>query len=1180
MNSGADSVSAIEIDDKYSLHAGYAFMTGTQALVRLLLVQSMRDAAAGLNTAGFVSGYRGSPLGTFDQTLQSAHKYLASHRIRFLPGLNEELAATAVWGSQQLRLFPGAKFDGVFALWYGKGPGVDRAVDALKHANSAGSAPQGGVVLLAGDDHAAKSSTLAHQSEHTLAACLIPVLYPASVQDYLDFGVHAYAMSRHSGCAIALKCVTDVVESAAVVDVNPHRVQVIVPPPATDVPANGLHIRWPDVIVEQESRLLQHKLPAVLAYCRANQLNRVVWDTPAPRLGLVAAGKAFADLRQALDDLGIDETSANAAGIRLLKIGMPWPLEPASVRAFAAGLEEILVVEEKRPLIESQLKDEFYNDHVGGAHRLPRIVGKSLLGGEWAAATQGTDTRLLPSHYELNPSLIAEVLLRRFAHLDMEPRLGPRLAQRAAALEVARRRHGVIPLVEDRPPYFCSGCPHSTSTRVPEGSRATAGIGCHFMSVWMDRSTSTYTQMGGEGAPWIGQAPFTETPHIFVNQGDGTYFHSGLLAIRAAVSAGVNCTYKILYNDAVAMTGGQRHDGPLSPAAIAWQLWAEGVTPIVIVTDDLEKYGAQTRWPQNTTVRHRDTLDEIQRELRTKPGVSGIVYDQTCAAEKRRRRKRNEYPDPPRRVVINQLVCEGCGDCGTQSNCLSIEPIETEFGRKRTINQSSCNKDFSCVKGFCPSFVTVEGGQLRRSSASAGLPGPQVQIREPQVPTIVGSYQILITGIGGTGVITIGQIVAMAAHVDRKVAGVLDMTGLAQKGGAVMSHVRLAELADEIHSVRVGIARADLVIGCDAIVTAGSDALSRMSPDRTRVVMNAAATPTSAFVRNADWRFPSEGSLSAVSSACGAGRISLIEASKLAADLFGDAIASNMIMLGYAWQRGWLPLSRAAIRRAIELNGVSVSFNHAAFEWGRLAAEDPAAVASATQSSGVVQPTPIRLGPLALDGVIEERWQFLRDYQNRAYADRYRSMVERVREAEERVAASGELAMAVARYFFKLMAYKDEYEVSRLLAAKAFHASIARTFEGSYSLRFHLAPPTLKTADPAGRAPTKRMFGPWMLPVMRMIARLRFLRGTRLDPFGRSHERRAERALIDRYEETILVLLRTLSSVNLDSAVAIASVPEHIRGYGHVKARHLEEAQRLEKRLLDQYDKQVAANAV
>jgi indolepyruvate ferredoxin oxidoreductase len=1167
----------ITLDDKYTLARGRAFMTGTQALVRLPMLQRARDLAAGLNTAGFISGYRGSPLGGFDQALARAKKYLAENHIKFQPGVNEDLAAASIWGSQQVNLFEGAKYDGVFAMWYGKGPGVDRCGDVFKHANSAGTSKHGGVLVLAGDDHAAKSSTLAHQSEHIFKACCIPVLNPASVQEYLDLGLHGFAMSRFSGCWIAFKCVTDVVESGAVVDIDPQRVQVVVPSDFA-MPPEGLNIRWPDGFLEQEARLLDYKVYGALAYCRANNLDRVIWDSPRARLGIITTGKSYGDTMQALADLGIDEKVAYHIGLRLYKVAMTWPLEPQGTRRFAEGLEEILVVEEKRQVIEYQLKEELYEWREG--RKPPRVVGKFDDNGEWSiAAGQPAGNWLLPAHYELSPALIAKALANRFAKLGLDKAMGERYRERVAYLEFKEKALAKPRVVENRLPYFCSGCPHNTSTKVPEGSRATAGIGCHFMAVWMDRNTSTFTHMGAEGAPWIGQAPFTECPHIFANIGDGTYYHSGLLAIRAAVAAGVSMTYKILYNDAVAMTGGQHHDGPLDPAVISRQIAAEGVSPIVVVIDEKEPLPATLDWAPGVRFREREEMDAVQRELRETKGVSAIVYVQTCATEKRRRRKRHEFPDPARRVVINELVCEGCGDCSVQSNCLSVEPLETEFGRKRTINQSSCNKDYSCLKGFCPSFVTVQGGQLKKGKAAAPAADAELgfpTLPDPQPHGLERPFGTLVTGIGGTGVITIGQIMAVAAHLEGKGATVLDMSGLAQKFGPVMSHVRIARSPEELHSVRVGTGAADLVLGCDLVVASGGEALSKMSDHGTKVVLNATTSPTAAFVKNPDWTLPGSGLFEEIADAAGAANVDFVPAGRLATALMGDAIATNMFMLGYAYQKGWIPLGERALLKAIELNDVAVAFNQKAFLWGRRAAFDLALVERLSAPAEVI---PIsQTFSRNIDELIARRADFLTGYQDAAYASRYKQLVERVRDIESKQIGSGgdgklALTEAVARYYFKLLAYKDEYEVARLHADPAFRHKIAGMFEGGYKLKFHLAPPILNRPDPATGVARKSEFGPWMMPAFRMLARLKGLRGTVLDPFGHTEERRTERRLIADYEATIEEILGGLSRDNHALAVEIARVPEHIRGFGHVKRRHLAEAKKKEAELLAAFRK-------
>jgi len=1184
MNAPLDpaALAKVSLDDKYTLDKGRVFLTGIQALIRLAMLQRERDQRAGLNTAGYISGYRGSPLGGLDQSLWRAQKHLERHHIRFQPGLNEDLAATAIWGTQQVGMFPGARYDGVFSMWYGKGPGVDRCGDVFKHANAAGTSKYGGVLVLAGDDHGAKSSTLPHQSEHILKACCIPVLNPANVQDYLDFGLHGFAMSRYSGCWIAFKCVTDVVESGASVMVDPERVQVRIPTDFT-LPPDGLNIRWPDNFLEQESRLLDWKVYAALAYVRANGLDRIVWDSPRARLGIMTTGKSFGDTMQALADLGIDENCARDIGLRVYKVALSWPLEPQGARRFSSGLEEILVVEEKRQLIEYQLKEELYTWAEG--QRPPRVVGKFDDNGEWSRAEgQPAGTWLLPAHYEHSPAIVARTIAGRLVKLGMDRQLGGAFRERLAFLDFNEKALAKPRVTAVRQPYFCSGCPHNTSTRVPEGSRATAGIGCHFMAVWMNRSTATFTHMGAEGAPWIGQAPFTDEKHIFANLGDGTYFHSGLLAIRAAVAAKVSMTYKILFNDAVAMTGGQHHDGPLDPAIISRQIAAEGVTPIVVVTDEPGKYPAGTGWASGVTVRHRDELDAVQRELRELPGVSAIIYDQTCASEKRRRRKRNEYPDPPLRAFINEMVCEGCGDCSAKSNCLSVEPLETEFGRKRRINQSSCNKDFSCVNGFCPSFVTVEGGRPRkgRAAALAEAAGSQIadafpSLPEPALPALAAPWGILVTGIGGTGVITIGQIVAVAAHLEGKGVSVLDMSGLAQKYGAVMSHVKIAAAPEQLHAARLGTGEASLVIGCDLVVTAGTEALGKMASGRTRAAVNASVTPTADFVRNPNWQLPGSDLKREIAEACGTQHADFVPATELATALMGDAIATNMFMLGYAWQKGWVPLALGSLERAIELNAVAVDFNRKAFLWGRRAALDPERVRRIAAPAEVI-PIAQRVSR-TLEELVERRVKLLTDYQDAAYAARYKALVEQVRRVEQERAGSSKLAEAVARYYAKLLAYKDEYEVARLYTDGEFRREIEAAFEGDYKLVFHLAPPLLAKADHRTGEVKKMRFGPWMMSAFRVLAKLKGLRGTAFDLFGRTVERRTERGLIAEYQQTVAQLLAGLTRENHALAVEIASIPEEIRGYGHIKAKSIAAARAKQAQLLARWPRGAAEPA-
>ncbi|MFN9747225.1 MAG: indolepyruvate ferredoxin oxidoreductase family protein [Betaproteobacteria bacterium] len=1152
------ALEAATLDDKYSLASGRAFMSGVQALVRLPMLQRQRDVLAGLNTAGFVSGYRGSPLGGYDQALMAAKKHLAQHHVVFQPGVNEELGATAVWGTQQLDLYPQTKkYDGVFGIWYGKGPGVDRCSDVFKHANMAGTSRHGGVIAIAGDDHVAKSSTAAHQSDHIFKACGLPVFFPSGVQDILDMGVHAFAMSRFSGLWSGMKTIQEVVESSASVAVDPARVNIVLPEDFA-MPPGGLHIRWPDAPLEQEARLMDYKWYAALAYVRANRLNHDVIRTPQDRFGIIASGKAYNDTRQALADLGLDDDTCRALGIRLHKVNVVWPLEATITRDFATGLQEILVVEEKRQVIEYQLKEELYNWR---ADVRPNVLGKfdepegDATGGEWSMPNP-SENWLLRAKADLTPALVARAIAKRLAKLGVPEDVQRRMAQRLQVLDARERELAALKSdTGERAPWFCSGCPHNTSTRVPEGSRAVAGIGCHYMAVWMDRSTSTFTQMGGEGVPWVGQAPFTTENHVFANLGDGTYFHSGLLAIRQSIAAGVNVTYKVLYNDAVAMTGGQqvgeRPEGH-SVLQIQKSLVSEGVRKLVIVTDEPAKYeGAALE--AGVTVHHRDELDRVQRELREIPGTTALIYDQTCATEKRRRRKRGKMVDPARRVVINELVCEGCGDCSAQSNCLSVEPLETEFGRKRRINQNTCNKDFSCVKGFCPSFVTVEGGQLRKpKKEKQGTPDGLLPLPEPALPATETAWGIVVGGVGGTGVITIGQILGMAAHLEGKGVVTQDAGGLAQKGGATWSHIQIASRPDAIHTTKVDTAQADLVIACDSIVGASRYTLAVMQHGRTFVALNTHGTPTAGFVKNPNWQFPGGNCEAAVRGSVGEGLVGAFDAEQVAEQLLGDSIYTNPLMMGYAWQHGRIPLSLAAIQRAIELNGVQVEHNKAAFEWGRRCAHDLASVTALFKAQQVIQ---VVRKP-SLEELLKTRVAFLTGYQDAAYAQRYAAFVEKVRAAEAGLGGGTPLAEAVARYLFKLMAYKDEYEVARLHTDPAFTAKIGALFEGDYKLVHHLAPPLLARTNDKGEL-VKRPYGPWMRTAFGVLARLKGLRGGPLDIFGRTEERRMERALIVRYEATVNELLRALDAGNRALAVEIARLPEDIRGFGHVKLRHV-----------------------
>jgi indolepyruvate ferredoxin oxidoreductase len=1132
----------ISLDQKYTQDTGHVFLTGIQALVRLPMAQIRRDRAAGLNTAGFISGYRGSPLGGYDQQLFAARKHLEQYNIKFQPGVNEDLAATAIWGSQQLNLSPGAKHDGVVGIWYGKGPGVDRCGDVFRHGNAAGSAKNGGVLCLAGDDHGAKSSTVPHQSDHAFISALMPYLYPSSIHEMIEMGLLGIAMSRYSGCWVGMKVITETVETTAEVDLTDEMKPFIIPPDF-ELPPGGLNLRWPDDRYDQDRRLQDYKGFAAIAFARANKVNRVTMDSPNARYGIMASGKSYEDIRQALRELGVTPEVAAKIGLRLYKIGMPWPLEPEGVRQFAVGLEEIFIVEERREIVENQVKQELFNwrDDVR-----PRIVGKM----------DDHDKRFLTFAAELSVASLASSLTERLLRLNLNPEIAEMLRAKADWFNgrEATQMQPVAPIT--RTPYFCSGCPHNTSTKVPEGSRAFAGIGCHFMALWMDRSTETFTHMGGEGVPWVGVAPFTKEEHVFANLGDGTYFHSGSLAIRQAIASGANITYKILYNDATAMTGGQHVDGELSPQQITYQLHAEGIREIYLVSENPHLYPASDIAPGVKTA-HRDELDAVMKACRQQKGTSAIVFVQTCAAEKRRRRKRGTMEDPQRRVMINAAVCEGCGDCSVQSNCISVEPLETELGRKRTINQSTCNKDYSCVKGFCPSFVTVDGGKPRRR-APADL-GDIGDLPEPtSLPKLDRPYNIAVGGVGGTGVLTIGALLGMAAHIEGKASMILDMSGLAQKGGAVLSHVRLSEHTADVTCSRIVTGTADLVLAADEVVAASKDTISLCESSRTAGIINSHVIPTADFILNRDFNFQSRKVNSVLETALRKDS-SFFDFTKPAEMLLGDSIATNIMMMGYAYQRGLLPLSAEAIEQAIEVNGVSIKMNKQAFRLGRLAAADPARLAAMMKGQDAIA-APKTLDAMSLDEIIAHRAALLKDYQDEKLAERYRKLVGQVRDAALNGGYGEALPRAVAINYAKLLAYKDEYEVARLYTDGRFEQQLKDQFEGDIKISFNLAPPILSRGVDALGRPKKRAFGAWLMPVFRTMASLRFLRGTALDIFGYSGDRKLERELIAAYERDVTAALGALSPVTIDTAVELLSLPDRIRGYGPVKEKAAKDA--------------------
>ncbi|MFM9435643.1 indolepyruvate ferredoxin oxidoreductase [Janthinobacterium sp. CG_23.3] len=1134
------------LSDNLKRESGRVFLTGTQALVRLLVMQKKLDAASGLNSAGFVSGYRGSPLGAVDQEMWRAKKLLQEHGVEFLPAINEDLGATAVLGSQQVESDPTRKVDGVFAMWYGKGPGVDRSGDALKHGNAYGSSKHGGVLVVLGDDHGCVSSSMPHQSEQALIAWSMPVINPSNIQEYLEFGLYGWALSRYSGNWVGFKAISETVEGGAVVDL-PGMPQYCLPDDYV-FPADGLDYRWPDLPSLKIEQRVAEKLKAVQAFARANSIDRLVAPAPGATLGIVSAGKAYLDLLEALQRMGLDVERLNQFGIRLYKPGLTWPLEPNRLAAFADGLREILVVEEKDPIIEQQLKNLFYN--LPQENR-PQVLGKA-------------DTRnapLLAAIGELRPSRIAPALVRWLAPHLPELHLQRYLPDFCAA-DLRADPSGAV-----RTPYFCSGCPHNTSTKVPEGSTALAGIGCHFMATWMERDTNNLTQMGGEGVTWVAASRFVGKKHVFQNLGDGTYFHSGFLAVRQAIAARTNITYKILYNDAVAMTGGQPVDGTLSVPQIVQQVLTEGALKVVVVTDDTGNYDGVTL-PAGVTLHERAELDLVQRQLRDIEGVTVLVYDQTCAAEKRRRRKKNtathtEFPDPARRMVINPEVCEGCGDCGVQSNCLSILPLETELGRKRQIEQASCNKDYSCVEGFCPSFVSVLGGQMKKPAAAklelAELERAVAAYAAPPPAAFHKPFEILVAGVGGTGVVTIGALVTMAAHLEGKGASTLDFMGFAQKGGAVMSHVRIAASPAALNQVRIDLQQADAILACDLVVASMPDALAVMRHGHTRVVANEREIPTAAFTRNPDASNDMAGLFAQLRRAVGAAQVDALDAQDTATRLLGEPIAANMLMLGYAWQRGLVPVGLPALLRAIELNNVAVEMNKKAFTLGRLAAADAGGAALERLTPGrakVIQFT----APASLEQTVASRAARLEQYQDRRYAQRYLDAVARVEQKER--ALDGEesktpLAKAAARYLFKVMAYKDEFEVARLHAAPAFREQLDAAFGGDFKLEFHLAPPLLVRKKPGSEVPRKIRVGAWVLPLLRALAPLKVLRGTPLDVFGYSAERRRERALRDGYFALVDEICATLCGDNRAVLLKLAQLPEQVRGYGHVKLAHL-----------------------
>lgn len=1108
----------ISLNDRFDMEKSPVLLNGTQALVRMMLMQSARDRAAGLNTAGLVTGYRGSPLGAVDLQMSKAEKFLSGSNVTFQPGLNEDLAATALWGAQQAELRGEGKYDGVFGLWYGKGPGVDRSGDVMRHANMAGTSVNGGVLMAMGDDHTGESSTVLHQSEFAMVDSYMPVVSPAGVQEIMDYGLYGWALSRYAGVWVGLKTMKDTVEVTSVVNGDPHRLSFVTPDYA--LPEGGLNIRLVDERIAQEARLIDHKRYAAEAFSHANKMDKRIWGKPGAKIGFVAAGKNWLDLIHAMSLLNIDENEAERLGITTYKVGQTWPLNMRGFHDWAEGLDLIVVVEEKRKLIEVQIKEALFDDNSHARVYGGRKNGEEFFTARWA----------------LDPVDIAEKL---GAVLTEEGRETDGIKAGLARLDEARRGDNAEEIAA-RLPYFCSGCPHNSSTKVPEGSRAYAGIGCHFMAQWMDRDTLGFTHMGGEGANWIGEAPFSTRAHVFQNLGDGTYNHSGIQAIRAAVAAGTTITYKILYNDAVAMTGGQHNEGDLDAPRIVAELKAMGIKHLAVVYD--EKEDVQAADFKGIPMHERAQLETVQKDFATREGVSAIVYIQTCAAEKRRRRKRGLFPDPDKRVFINEEVCEGCGDCGVQSNCVSIVPKETELGRKRAIDQSSCNKDFSCVKGFCPSFVTVEGAKIRKDPTTK-IDIPDLPL--PVLPLIKGTHNVVITGVGGTGVVTIGALLAQAAQLDGKGAGMMEMAGLAQKGGAVHIHCRLANSPEDISAIRVATGEADALIGGDLVVSAGAKTLGLTALGRTGAVVNSHQIVTGDFTRDTEFQLPYD-RLELALQARLKDDVALFDASDLAKAALGDSIYSNMMVFGGAWQRGLLPLSLESLQEAIRLNGAAVDNNLRAFEIGRWAALYP------VDAAKVLQPNVVSL-PKTLDDRIAFRMEHLTAYQGKRLAKRYAKLLDGIADTAVKAAA--------ADGYHKLLAYKDEYEVARLLLKS--RAKAEAEFEGDLKMTFHLAPPMLSKQGPDGR-PMKREFGPWLERPLRLMAKFKGLRGTPFDPFGYTAERKMERALIKQYEADMRDVLPKLTDQTRDAIVALAELPKQIRGFGPVK--HANEAKAAKRR--------------
>lgn len=1145
----------VSLNDKYTQEEGRVYVSGQQAIIRMMLLQRRRDEKAGLNTGGFISGYRGSPMTAIDVELwRAGEALLDDHHVKFWPAINENMGMTAVWGTQRVGFQDDAKYDGVYAMWYGKGPGLDQTMDGLRQATLHGTTKNGGVLVMAGDDPEMTSTVDPYHSELLFEDLLMPVLYPADIQEAYDLGFYGIALSRFCGSFVGYKLLPETIETAASIDGSTDRIKIVIP--EFYFPLDGVNSRRHNDIYAMEKRVRKYKLPAAIAFSRANNLNRVTLKSKKKKFGIAAMGKTWRDVQQALLDLGITDEKAKKLGINILKVAMPFPSDDALYREFAEGMDEVLVIEDKREQIENGFTRGCYDLP---AKKRPRIIGRLDENGK----------PLVKTYEKLTSDKIAQIIASRIAYFHKDVKISARL-EFLDQVEIGVTMAAAINT--KRVPYFCSGCPHNTSTKVPEGSKGIGGVGCHYMATWMDRDVEGFTHMGGEGATWIGEAPFVETKHVFQQIGDGTYFHSGSLAVRAAVAAEVNITFKVLFNDAVAMTGGQPVDGILTVPMITHQVFQEGVKRIAVVTDEPDKYGSNAGFAKGTTVHHRRELDKVQREMRDIEGTTILIYDQTCAAEKRRRRKRGTFPDPAKRAFINDRVCEGCGDCSRKSNCLSVQPLDTEYGRKRTIHQSSCNKDFSCVDGFCPSFLTVHGGDKKRGAARDNL---KTVIPEPKLITIAKgeTYGALIAGVGGTGVITVGALLGMAAHLEGKGLSIVDQMGFSQKGGPVMTHLRFANNQDDINTARLNAGSTDLLIGCDMLTAGGDVPLKTLKAGKTKAFLNMEQNMSGDFIHDPDLRYPTSPLQQRFESILDRSDIEYVEATQIALGLTDDAIGANLFLVGYAWQKGTLPVGSAAIKKAIEINGVKPGWNKQAFEWGRLAAHDPAAIQALLDPKPKIDKSDEEL--------ITARVADLTQYQNANYASRYKTLLDKVTSAE-RANTKGMtgLTRAVANHAYKLMAYKDEYEVARLQTSPELKEKLEAAFEGNYKLKYHLSPPLFARKDPITGRPRKYEIGGWIVPLFKIMAKMKGLRGTAFDIFGYTAERKMERGLITKYETAVEKLIADLNHDNHALAVEIASLPDKIRGYGYIKEESAEKAHAELVKLMEQFSNPVSQKAI